>query len=385
MKNWLKDNQCTGCGACQNICPKDAITMLTDDCGFDYPRISQDKCIDCGRCEKVCPIVHPLVHKENSDTPTVYAAWSLNEDTRYNSTSGGAFSELALQIFKKGGAVAGAVYSENHMVYHTVAFDENGLQKIRQSKYIQSETRDVFRQIKSLLNQNREVIFCGTPCQVAGLNTFLDKNYDNLITVDFICRGSNSPKAYRKWLDMLEARYHSKATRVWFKNKELGWNCFSTRVDFKNGKIYRKDRYKDLFMRGYLEKNLYIRPCCGDCPFKGLPRQSDLTLADFWKVESTLDEDKGTSMILVNSERGKMILDSAKEQLFLQKRTIEEAQNGNQMLDKSAWISKWSAYFLRSLDEKRFDYAFYHISFRLKALSWKAKWKKYCKSLIFNR
>ncbi|RHR51879.1 4Fe-4S dicluster domain-containing protein [Clostridium sp. AF18-27] len=377
MENWLKDNECTGCGACQNICPKEAIQMVTDECGFWHPRIIKDKCIDCKQCEKVCPIVKPAFSNRFSSSPEVYAGWSLNADTRYNSTSGGIFSELALKILEMGGAVSGAVYSETFLVYHQVIFKETDLTNIRQSKYIQSDSGYVFREIKTVLAEGKTVLFCGTPCQVAGLNTYLGKDYENLITVDFICRGANSPKAYRKWLDMLEKQYHSEVTRVWFKNKELGWNRFSTRVDFKNGKIYRKDRYTDLFMRGYLEKNWYIRPCCGDCKFKAVPRVADLTLADFWKVDKALDEDKGTSMIMVNTQRGTFLLESIKDNIYLQRRDLDEVLNGNQMLNKSAWISKWSGYFLRSLDYKRFDKAFYHLELKLKFLGWKYKWKKY--------
>lgn len=368
MNYWLKDDQCTGCAACANICPKKAITMRPDESGFIKPVIQQELCINCGCCEKACPVLHPVPPKGNTDSPAIYAAWSLDGSTRYKSTSGGAFSELCKGIYARGGAVVGAAYDEDMMIRHVVTTNVQELDLIRQSKYAQSEIGDVFRQIKKLLLEDREVLFCGCPCQVAGLFSYLGKPYEKLYTVDFICRGSNSPKAYRKWLDMLETKYHARATRVWFKNKECGWNRFSTRVDFENGKVYRKDRYHDLFMKGYLEKNLYIRPSCAQCPFKGLPRMADITLADFWRVDKKLDADMGTSMVVINNERGAQLLEACKYQLFLQERTLDEALKGNRMFDTSAWVSRYSGEFLRSLDTLRFDHAYYKMAFKLKRL-----------------
>lgn len=368
MNYWLKDDQCTGCAACANICPKKAITMRPDESGFIKPVIQQELCINCGCCEKACPVLHPVPPKGNTDSPAIYAAWSLDGSTRYKSTSGGAFSELCKGIYARGGAVVGAAYDEDMMIRHVVTTNVQELDLIRQSKYAQSEIGDVFRQIKKLLLEDREVLFCGCPCQVAGLFSYLGKPYEKLYTVDFICRGSNSPKAYRKWLDMLETKYHARATRVWFKNKECGWNRFSTRVDFENGKVYRKDRYHDLFMKGYLEKNLYIRPSCAQCPFKGLPRMADITLADFWRVDKKLDADMGTSMVVINNERGAQLLEACKDQLFLQERTLDEALKGNRMFDTSAWVSRYSGEFLRSLDTLRFDHAYYKMAFKLKRL-----------------
>lgn len=373
MNYWLKEAECTGCAACSNICPKNAIEMSPDEGGFLKPVIHQDKCINCGRCEKTCPVVHPVLQKGNTETPRVYAAWSLDGNTRYHSTSGGVFSELCKGVYRRGGAVVGAVYDQEMTVRHAVTTRLSELDKIRQSKYTQSEIGDVFQQIKALLDSGREVLFCGCPCQVAGLFSYLGGTPEKLLTVDFICRGSNSPKAYRKWLDMLEKKHRSKAVRVWFKNKECGWNRFSTRVDFENGKVYRKDRYHDLYMKGYLEKNLYIRPACARCPFKGLPRVADITLADFWSVDKELDADMGTSMVIVNNERGDALLTEAKDRLFLQERTLEEAVKGNRMFDTSAWVSRYSGAFLKSLDTMRFDRAYHKAAVQLKKLKLQAR------------
>ena len=357
MDNWIENDICTGCSACANSCPEGAIEMICDKYGFKHPIIDQEKCIDCQLCVKTCPIVEKK-ESNNYEHPKVYAAWSLDQETRYNSTSGGVFSEFARYILSQNGLIVGAVYNKDNMVNHSIIGDENGLKRARQSKYLESEIGKIFIDIKKELNKGLKVGFCGSPCQVSGLLKYLKKSYDNLYTFDFICRGANSPKAYSKWLEYLEKKYKSRVKKVWFKNKEKGWNKFSTRIDFENGRIYRKDRYHDLYMRGYLEKNLYIRPSCARCNFKGLPRESDITLADFWGIEKSLDCDMGTSMIIVNNEKGMSLINKISSNIYYTERNLAEALKGNSMLDKSVWISKFSHKFLESLDFYRFDKAF---------------------------
>jgi len=211
-----------------------------------------------------------------------------------------------------------------------------------------------------LLN-NRLVAFCGSPCQVAGLLKFLKKPYENLITFDFVCRGTNSPKAYLKYLEMLERKYKSKIKRIWFKNKTYGWNRFSTRVDFKNGKTYIKDRYTDLYIRGYIEENLYMRPCCFNCKFKTFPRVSDITLGDFWKIEERypkMDFDKGTSLVMVNSNRGEDLFGLISNNIYYKKSTLNVALKGNPVIIKSSTRNPKSDVFMNMLDKYSFDVCF---------------------------
>lgn len=374
MKNWLLDTQCTACGACMNICPVQAISMEVDPYGFSQIKIADNLCIECGKCKSICPVAKSIAQKE----PRVYAAWSRDTDTRYHSTSGGIFSELARKVIAQGGVVYGAVYNNNnHLVHHEGVTSEAELKRLRQSKYVQSDIGYCFREIKEHLDENITVLFCGSPCQVAGLKAYLGKQYETLYMVDFICRGINSPKAYQKWIEMLEKKHHSKTSRIWFKNKEKGWNRFSTRVEFQNGEIYLKDRYHDLFMRGYLEKNFYIRPSCGQCQFKGLSRCADLTLADFWGIEKHLDADKGTSMVLVHTERGQKLFTSITQQITFVERTIAEALNGNAMLVQSVKISKFAPYFLTQIDRQSFDRVFVNASRKLTLLKWKRKLEQY--------
>ena len=220
MIDKLKKEECTACAACVNICPKKCISMKEDEEGFEYPRIDFEKCIQCGLCEKICPILNKQKKEKYTDKPSVYAAWSLDEEIRFNSTSGGVFSELAKAILEKNGYVCGARYNENNMIEHTVINKKEDLEKIRQSKYAQSSIGKVYIKIKELLEKDNFVLFCGTPCECAGLSNFLKKDYEKLYLCDFVCRGSNSPKVYKKFLEYLEKKYKSKIKKVWFKNKK---------------------------------------------------------------------------------------------------------------------------------------------------------------------
>lgn len=346
---------CTGCEACANICPKNCIEMKTDTSGFWYPSVMENECIHCELCVKACPIKKQIL--DNQQEIEVYAGWSLDESTRFESTSGGFFSELAEVVLSENGYVVGAAYSDNCDVEHIIISSKDELNKIRQSKYTQSKIGLVYKEIKYLLDEENLVLFCGSPCQVAGLKSCLNKEYENLYTVDFICRGMNSPKAYRFWLDELEEIFQSKANRVWFKYKINGWkrSPLCTRVDFENGKKCIQSDDDNLYMKGYLGPNLYIRPSCGDCQFKDIKRYSDVTLADFWGVKKELDDDKGTSLILLNSEKGRCLFGRCSTSIFAEKRELSEIVNGNVCFKESVKINPKSEAFLMELGEKSFS------------------------------
>ncbi len=356
MKVWLKKSQCTGCGACSNICSRGAIKMVEDDCGFKYPVIDKNLCIDCGLCKNTCPIVSK--YKPNRLVkPKVYATWSNDAKNRYISTSGGMFFELGKYVIEKSGFVIGARYNEDNMVEHYLVNNLEGLEFLRQSKYLQSDTKNIFKETLDALKTKKLVLFAGTPCQIASLLKFLKKDYENLITVEFICRGVNSPKAYKAWLSEIENLENSKVTKVWFKYKVNGWKTSPkcTRVDFKNGNYKIYDGPANKYMSGYLGPNLYIRPSCGNCYFKDLPRQADITLADFWGVQKDLDDDKGTSLVLVNSSNGQKYFDEIKTNIYYEERNIEEIYNGNACFKVSVKINKKSEKFLKSLNNKNFS------------------------------
>ena len=347
----IKDKKnCTGCYACYSICPKNAITLEEDNEGFKYPKIDRKKCINCGLCDKVCPVLNKKNIEENrSKEPSVMAAWNKDTDTRLDSTSGGIFSEIASKIFTQGGYVCGAIYDENFMVKHIVTNDIDLLPKLRSSKYLQSDIEDCFKQIKKLLNNNEKVLICGSPCQIAGLYNFLGKDYENLLTCDFICRGMNSPKIFKMYIKSLEKKYKTKIKSIKFKNKIHGWHNFSTKIDFENGKTYIGGRYFDSYMVGYLRYNAFVRPSCYECKFKDLPRKSDITLADFWgieKINPRLDNNQGTSLVLLNSEKGKEFFKKLEniqyteikskeiyERNIYMKKSIEETENRRKVFE----------------------------------------------------
>ena len=289
--------------------------------------------------------------------PDTYAVWSKDCQVRYNSTSGGAFSEFAKIILSQGGLVAGAVYNRENLVEHMLIDSYEGIEKLRQSKYMSSSLGDIFKTIKKELNEGKLVAFCGAPCQVAGLYSFLGKEYSNLFTMDFICRGMNSPKAFKSWLNEIEQLEGSKVTKVWFKYKEGGWKSSPkrTRLDFENGKYKVYEGEKNLYMHGYLTSNLYIRPCCGKCQFKGVPRKSDVTFADFWGIEKELDDDGGTSMLLINSEKGKECFKKIKHNFNTYEKNFEDIFGGNPMFNASAIVPAKGHDFLKDLDHYTFS------------------------------
>ena len=334
----INKEDCCGCNACTVICPKQCISMPNDEEGFFYPLVDKENCIECGLCKKVCPIITKNDQVTRYEKPLVYAAYHKNLEIRLDSTSGGIFSALANQIFDTGGYVGGAVYNDDHSVSHIITNKKEKLSELRSSKYLQSFTDNSFKEVKELLTKGEKVLICATPCQISGLYNYLGKEYENLITCDFICRGVNSPKVFQKYMDMLERHYFSKASKIKFKNKTYGWHRFSMKVDFQNGKTYCKDRYHDLFFIGYLQSGNFARPSCYNCRFKGFPQKSDITLADFWgieKIDPSMDQDKGTSLVMINSDKGKSLFDSLGDTIVSKQFTIEQAAEANSAMHTS--------------------------------------------------
>lgn len=227
------------------------------------------------------------------------------------------------------------------------------LEKVVQSKYLESDIGNIFKVVKEKLEKNILVLFCGTPCQVSGLSAYLkNKNYPNLLLIDFICRGINSRKAYKSWLNEVETIHNSKATKVWFKYKENGWKASPkcTKVTFENNTEVVLNGKENLYMYEYLNTHIYTRPSCSNCDFKGYNRHADIMLADFWGIEKEYDDDKGTSVIQVNSEKGKHYFNEIKENIFCLEKTVEDVTNGNGAFFNSIPINKKTQEFLKSLD-----------------------------------
>ncbi len=332
--------KCNGCGACEKICPVNAIEMIKDEFGFEYSYINKDKCINCGKCLKVCPELNKP-QTTNKIKPEVFAAWSKDINIRLTSTSGGIFSELAKTFIQNGGYVCGAVYNDELLVEHIVTNNIDDIERLKQSKYIQSNLKNVYPEIKTLLDSDKKVMFVGTPCQNTGLINFLGKKYDKLYLVDFICLGVNSPEAYKKYLNFLEQKYNSKVKKVWFKNKDFGWNNFHTKIEFENGESYFGSRNDDLFMKGFIgQKSLYLRESCYNCSHRTFPRYADITLADFWGVKKSLDNGQGTSLVLINSSKGRQLFKTVTGEIKSFPRPLKSIFKGNFAL----YVSKTKPY-----------------------------------------
>lgn len=321
---------CCGCWACVQRCPKHCITMKEDSEGFLYPEVDQSSCIDCGLCEKVCPVIN----REEARRPLEsLAAINPDEKVRMASSSGGVFTLLATQVLAEGGVVFGARFNDRWEVVHDVAEDAESLAALRESKYVQSRIGDSFARAERYLKSGRKVLFTGTPCQIAGLRRFLRKEYDGLLAVDFICHGVPSPGVFRQYLKEVTARQRGGKNTVSshplssiaesdapiagirFRDKVKGWKKFSFSLTLsatggsgtKNSVFLSEVFTKNLYLKGFLA-DLYLRPSCYSCPAKSLSSGSDVTIADFWGVSSVLpdwDDDSGTSVVLVNTEKGR--------------------------------------------------------------------------------
>ena len=335
-----EENQCTGCSACASICPKQCIHMKEDATGFPRPAVDSNRCIKCGLCEKVCPVIN--VPQPRVESPVAYAAYSKDTAMRKASSSGGIFTELAQLVLANGGAVFGAAYDEQFNVVHICVEEETKLSRLRGAKYVQSNMGNTLAEVKDRLEKGQQVLFSGTPCQVAGLKGFLQKEYNNLITVDFVCHGVPSPMVWKAYVNYRAHQDNSGGlpTSINMRSKETGWSRYrySNLFRYPNGNSYTVRNDESLFMKLFVGD--YIsRESCSRCPFKGFSRCSDLTVGDFWgiwEVGPEMDDNMGTSVILCQSVRGTELLGEISERLITKRVTLEEASRyNNSMLTSS--------------------------------------------------
>lgn len=301
-------SKCSGCTACVNICPKGCISMSNDEEGFLYPVVDLSLCVNCHKCENVCPILEPVQFRDENINAVV--ARIKDPDILLDSSSGGFFTGLCNYVIHNHGIVYGAAFDENMKVHHASAETIEESACFRGSKYVQSELDDIFVKVKQSLISGRLVCFSGTPCQVAGIRKYLQKDYDNLITVDLVCHGVPSPLLWEHYIVEQEVKYRSKIKKVKFRSKTYGYQCGSLRIDFVNGQKYIASSRIDPMLKSFF-KNIGLRHSCYHCKFKSVKRCSDFTLYDCWYPEKLLkkkDDDKGYTSVIIQSDKGRKLL-----------------------------------------------------------------------------
>ena len=353
---------CCGCGACVQKCPRRCIEMSEDNEGFLYPRVDQSKCVDCGLCEKVCPI---LSHNNERFPHKTLAAKNPNIADRENSSSGGVFCMLAEYVLEKGGTVYGAEFDSDWSVKHGMTDNIEGVRRFMGSKYVQSRIGETYKLAEDFLKEGRKVLFSGTPCQIAGLNHYLKKEYENLLTVEVICHGVPSPLVWRNYLTAIQRpkgagdgkntvlaslNETSSIEGISFRDKLNGWKKYGfvvrysddqreadkfglSSVDAKNEiREYHRD---NLYMKGFLN-NIYLRPSCYSCKFRKGMSGCDMALGDFWGIQNSMpdfDDDKGCGLVLVYTEKG----DEAIKSISFESRDADykDALKGNMCIERS--------------------------------------------------
>ncbi len=376
----LKEKKdCCGCSACAQRCPKQCITMQSDNEGFLYPIVDTDKCIDCGLCEKVCPVIN---RNEPSKPIAAYAAINKNEEIRLASSSGGIFTLLAEAIINEGGVVFGVKFNEKWQAVFDYTETLEGIAPFRGSKYVQAVVGDAYKYAESFLKAGRKVLFTGTPCQIAGLKKYLRKDYENLLAVDVICHGAPSPLVWKEYVEELirAKRVAGKntvslslndepvLTGISFRDKTNGWKKFCFRATFAASKAAKnsvsepysnntilESLHDNIYMQGFL-RDIYLRPSCYSCPAKNGTSGSDITLGDFWGINNYLpemDDDKGTSAVIINSQLGDIYFKNVNCLNVLVHYT--NVVKGNSALIGSSPKSKYSSFFWESFSLKGID------------------------------
>lgn len=342
MINIKDKKKCCGCSACLSICPKKAISFEMDEEGFRYPIVNKKKCIKCNLCEKVCPFLNNTCEDEKKDlsnekiiskkilelkdTIGCYVCYNNDYKARNESTSGGFFSVISNYIILKGGYVCGVTYDNNFNICHKMVKKQEDIKQFRGSKYVQSNQDKIYEKIKEKLDKNEMVLYSGTPCQVEGLLNYLQKPYDNLVTVDLVCHGVGSELYWEKYKKYMECKYKSKIKSIYFREKTYGYNSSCMAVYFENGKKSRKGHNHDNYLLPFF-KDYILRPSCYNCKVKKIKRKSDFTMGDYWNCDKLPDKFKkanGCTLLLCNTNKSFDIFNDIKEELSFEKISLKE-------------------------------------------------------------
>ena len=327
----VNKDQCSGCAACANKCVKGAIKMQANEEGFLHPVIDTTLCVECGMCEKTCPGLSPAKSDKKNFEAKAYTIQHKDDNVRYQSTSGGAFTAIAEEVIRRGGVVFGAVMTDELIVKHKYVPDNEGLSKFRNSKYVQSEIGDCYSVAKKFLSEGRYVCFSGTPCQINGLYKYLGKDYEKLIAVDVVCKSVPSPLVFKKYVEFKRSK-EGDLTDVVFRDKKRGFlYCtmahYLSHEDRKVAKdIYRRGSESDEWLRMFLSGKI-ARHSCMTCPYQTSHRVGDFTLGDIWETgNAKLDDNKGTTLVHVWTKKGAEFLECIKDNVRLETYLIEKSR-----------------------------------------------------------
>jgi coenzyme F420-reducing hydrogenase beta subunit len=351
-----KKEDCSGCTACQNICPHDAISMQADREGFLYPVINEEHCNDCGLCQKICPFQNNYKISGNFKQPLVYAAKHRSDEVRMNSSSGGMFTAISDYILSNAGVIYGAAFDKQFKVCHQRAENKGERNKFRGSKYVQSDLNGVFTEIKNELKNGRMVLFTGTPCQNAGLHAFLNKSYENLYLCDIVCHGTPSPLLWQEYIHFLEKKNKSRLISYSFRHKGIGWRGYNVYAVFDNGKN-KLNTTEVLTYTRIFGSDLALRSSCYNCKFCNFHRPSDITIADFWGIEKSMpefDDNKGISLVLVNSTKGQGLFQQVSNGLYYRESNTKDCLQPN--LHSPSQVSLLREQFWQEYSDKGFEY-----------------------------
>lgn len=353
----IEKNKCTGCAACHDICPVNAIIMKPDAEGFLYPYIDEAHCISCCACERVCPVDKYNDSKIND--AEAFAAKSRKKNTQMSSASGGIFPEIAKAVLDENGIVWGVAFDQNYQVYHTCIYSSDNLEMLCRSKYVQSNTIDVYKTIREQLRNGQKILFTGTPCQVSGLSRFVgEKLSANLYLVDIICHGVPSPKVWNEYIRELcvynqETVNNISSIAFKYKDDVRKWNHPGFRVTWNSGREFVDFSNNTWYENGYLG-NLFVRPSCHSCSFKDLRSPSDLTIGDFWGCSDVLPDifdENGVSVVLSKTEKGNQLITKIKNRIEYMPISSDIAVKHNARIIKSAPPSRNRSKFWKSFEK----------------------------------
>lgn len=375
--NIIPSSDCCGCGSCVAACPRSCIDIKFNEEGFLLPYIDSGNCINCQLCKKVCPVFNAPDASISHKPLISVAAVNSSADIISKSSSGGVFSAIAQHIIERGGVIYGVEFYYNVKARHTRIEDVSDLSKVRGSKYIPSDNVcDAYKSVKADLLKGLTVLFSGTPCHIAGLKNFLQKDYDQLLCVEVVCHGLPSILAYEEYLRSLELRECSKIQSINFRDKSEGWQHNKVTITFENGRVISGTGKSNPFMRGYIA-NLYIRESCTDCRFKSLKSGADLTLGDMWGLESVIPDypaGNGVSMLFANTSKGLDLLKACSDYLSdIKEFKFEDILPHNSCVEKSVVSHTKSSLFYQQLGKKSFEHQINEllkpsVSIRLKQL-----------------